>query len=588
MINIYEICPALKVSGLTSLVVQSEYNADLVNAIKALPMSYFHKKLNLWEVPITSLAALLDAVTFIDDIRLELQPDTISRPKIRSDEELNIKEALNLAECKYGPADMTEAEVTNFKLKPFKHQAIAINYGLNTKRWLLLDDMGLGKTASIILMADTLHQRGLIDHCFIICGVNSVKSNWKSEIQKFSNLPCTILGEYVTKRGTHKIGSVHERAESLKKPIEEFFIITNIETLRSDEVIEAFNSKKNPNKIGMIAVDEIHRCSNKSSDQGGNLLKLSAEYMVCATGTLLTSNPVNAYLPLHLIDQDKSTLTGFKAEYCQFGGFNNAQIIGYKNLELLKEELDNCSIRRLKSQIKGLPEKSLFVEYVDMSDAHRKLYEAIKDGIKEEVDKIELNSNNLLALTTRLRQATACPGVLTSQPPMSSKVQRCVEMAMDLVDSGEKVVIMSSFKEPVYQIADLLASYDPLVCTGDSSQAEVDTNKELFQHDPSKKIIVCTHDKMGTGLTLNAAQYMICLDEKWTYAQNSQSHDRIHRVDNDRPAFIYTLICKDTIDERVHEVAEYKKDLSEYIVDDVNNYISESMKAKMRDILLNL
>lgn len=87
-----------------------------------------------------------------------------------------------------------------------------------------------------------------------------MKSNWKAEINKFSDLSVRILGEYTTRRGTHRIGSVKDRIDELKTPIEEFFIITNIETLRSADFIEAYNSKKNPNKFGMIAVDEVHKC----------------------------------------------------------------------------------------------------------------------------------------------------------------------------------------------------------------------------------------------------------------------------------------------------------------------------------------
>ncbi len=530
---------------------------------------------------------LLDSLTLIDDIKLELQDADIIRPRLMQ-EEIDISKPVDLSECKYGPNDLTQEEYDSFKLKPLAHQVMAINYGLNTNKWLLLDDMGLGKTCTIIQLAETLHKRGLIDRCFIICGVNSVKSNWKAEINKFSDLSVRILGEYVTRRGTHRIGSVKERIDELRRPIEEFFIITNIETLRSADFIEAYNSKKNPNKFGMIAVDEVHKCSNKSSTQGEHLLKLTADYLVAATGTLITSNPVNAYLPLHWIGVDNSTLTGYKSAHCVFGGFASSQVIGYKNLDAVQEEIDNCSVRRVKEQIKGLPEKTLIYEIVDMSDEHRRFYDAIVDGVKEEVDKIELNSNNLLALTTRLRQATACPGILTTNPVMSSKIDRCVELVQELTDKGEKVVVMSTFKEPVYQLADLLASYNPLVCTGDNSADEREASKVKFQTDPNTKIILCTHDSMGTGHTLNAAAYEICLDEKWNYTENAQSHDRIHRVNNERPAFIYTLICKDTIDERVHDIAIYKKDLAEYVIDHKTNQVSESLKREMTNILLNL
>ena len=74
-------------------------------------------------------------------------------------------------------APLTEAEINSFKLKPLEHQVTAVNYGLSHPNFLLLDSMGLGKTFEVIALAQTLKNRGAIDHCLIICGVNAVKQN---------------------------------------------------------------------------------------------------------------------------------------------------------------------------------------------------------------------------------------------------------------------------------------------------------------------------------------------------------------------------------------------------------------------------
>jgi SNF2 family DNA or RNA helicase len=235
-----------------------------------------------------------------------------------------------------------------------------------------------------------------------------------------------------------------------------------------------------------------------------------------------------------------------------------------------------------------MPLKTVHYEIVEMSDAHRKFYDAIKEGVKEEADKIELKSSNLLALTTRLRQATACPRILTSQDILSSKVERCVELVEDLVSQGEKVVVLSTFKEPVYQLAQLLAKYQPSVNTGDIADQTISDNMDRFQNDPNSKIFLGTHSKCGTGLTLNAASYMICLDTPYTYSSFSQSTDRIWRVTNTRPAFITVLTCGDSIDERVADIVEHKKELSDYIIDDVQNSLSDSLKSELMKIIKEL
>ena len=490
MIQIREGKPT-KISGLTSFYITFDYAPPIVEAIKSLPTWNFNKKDYSWEIPVDELAQAIDLLTFLDTIQLSLLP-----------EEQKL----------VGLPMLTADEILSFKAKPFPHQVEAVNYGLTSSgKWLLLDSMGLGKTLEIILYAETLKKRNLVDHCLIICGVDSLRQNWKNEIKKFSNLDCVVLGEKVSKKGNISYKSVNERAAQLKEPIQEFFVIVNAATIRSDKFVEAFRSSKN--SFGLIAVDEAHKFATKTSQQGSNLLKLKSPYKVAATGSLITNSPLSAYMPLAWTENDAATLTMYKSQYCTFGGFNNSQVIGYKNLDTLKEELYSCMIRRTLDQVRtSMPPKTVETELVEMSDEHKKFYDAIVNGVKDEADKVQLNANNLLALTTRLRQATACPGILTSQPIVSTKIERAAELAQELLDQGEKVVIMSIFKEPVYQLAKMLEQYNPLLGTGDIQDATVSENISKFQNDPGQKLFICTHSKCGTGVTLNAASYCIMLD----------------------------------------------------------------------------
>src|SRR5574344_945546 len=119
----------------------------------------------------------------------------------------------------------------------------------------------------------------------------------------------------------------------------------------------------------------VHNCASKSSTQGTNLLKLKAPFEVAATGTLLTNSPISMYVPLSWTENDRSTLTMFKSQYCEFGGFNDSQVVGYKNLDMLKEELDSCSLRRTLDQVRdSLPPKTVTYESLDMDDEHRRFY----------------------------------------------------------------------------------------------------------------------------------------------------------------------------------------------------------------------
>lgn len=575
IITIREISPPRKISGLSSIAVTFDFNQYVVDSLKTIPTFYYHKKDNVWEFPVCYLRRLLDNLTFLDEIQLSLL-DTPESGDFQSSKQYNLE-------------PLSETEKVSFKMKPFEHQLEAINFGLAKEKWLLLDSMGLGKTNSIIWLAETLKRRGVIDHCFIICGVNSLKQNWKKEIEKFSTESAVVLGEYTTRTGTVRYRPMDKRAQQLKGPIEEFFVITNLESLRDNRIIEAF--KNSSNSFGMIAFDEAHKAATKNSQQGTNLLKLEAPFKIAATGTLITNNPLSAYVPLSWTDNDRSILTTYKSQYCNFGGFKNAQVIGFKNLEVLQEEIKNCSLRRTLDQVRSdMPPKTVTLELLEPDDTQRKFYEAIKEGVKEEADKIELKTANLLALTTRLRQATACPSLLTTQSVESVKVNRCVEYIEELVSQGEKVVVLSVFKETLNDLATKLDKFRFSINTGDTPDAIVANNVARFQEDPNEQVFIGTWGKVGTGWTLNSASYLICLDTPYTSAMFDQGTDRIWRVNNDRPAFITVLLCKDTIDERVQQIIDNKKELSEYLVDGVefngtiNNRLEDELRAIIRDL----
>lgn len=575
MINVVEISPPLKISGLSSLLVSFDFNQYIVDSIKTIPTAHYHKTRKCWELPIAYLGRLLDSLTFLDEIQLKLL-DTPESGEFHFNKNFNLE-------------PLSEIEKISFKMKPFEHQLEAINFGLDKEKWLLLDSMGLGKTNSIIWLAETLKRRGIIDHCFIICGVNSLKQNWKKEIQKFSTESAVVLGEYTTRNGTTRYRSMDKRAQQLKDPIEEFFVITNLESLRDDRIIEAF--KTSANKFGMIAFDEAHKAATKTSQQGTNLLKLEAPFKIAATGTLITNNPLSAYVPLSWTGNDQSTLSNYKSQYCNFGGFKNNQVIGFKNLDVLQEVIKSCSLRRTLDQVRSdMPPKTVTLELLEPEDDQRKFYEAIKEGVKEEADKIELKTSSLLALTTRLRQASACPGILTTQSVSSCKVDRCVELIQELTSQGEKVVVLSVFKETLNELAAKLGEFRFSINTGDVPDPVVASNVARFQDDPNEQVFIGTWGKVGTGWTLNSSSYLICLDTPYTAAMFDQGTDRIWRVNNTRPAFITVLMCKDTIDERVQQIIETKKELGEYLVDGVefsstiNSRLDDELRAILRDL----
>ena len=501
---------------------------------------------------------MLDELCKIDEIHLKILPDK----KQKTD---------------------TVYKLSKYKTKLYEHQKEGIQFGLNHEKWMLLDSMGLGKSIQAIYIAQELKKLKKIEHCLIICGINTLKSNWKSEIEKHSNLSCRILGEYQNNKNQTKIGGIKDRLNQLKSKLKEFFIITNIETLRNNDVVKEIENGKN--KFDLIILDEAHICKNPNSEQGHNLLKLkSAKYKIAMTGTPLLNSPLDCYVPLKWLDLDNSTYSNFKYYYCNYGGpFGNIPM-GYKHLDVLKYQIEQNSLRRTKDLL-NLPEKTIINEFVDLNDSQKQFYDNVVSGIVSQIDKVKMSTANLLSMVCRLRQATVLPSILTSEPIESSKINRCIELIDEIVNNDNKVVVFSTFKDSANYLAEKLQKYNCLLCTGDTKELDIKDNIQKFQTDVNYKVMIATWQKMGIGITLTAANYAIFLDTPWTQGAYEQAQDRIHRIGSKKSVFIYNLICKDTIDERVLKIVTTKGALSNYVVDDdTSDEVINSLKEYIEEL----
>ena len=530
-----------KVVGYTSLFVSFEYRKEHVDFIHTLDGCNWSQGKKLWEIPITYLSEVLDYFCQVDDIDLTLLEDEseVIEPEVHLD-------------------------TTSYKIQPFNFQLDAIRYGLQHDKWLLLDPPGLGKTAVIIHIIEELIARGELEHCLVICGLNALKDNWRKEIEKHSyTLTSTILGQRQKRDGSYMVEGVAKRIEHLSKPISETVVITNIETIRNKDIVELIEN--GPNKFDLIVCDEIHKVKNKSSQQGDNFLQLKKhKYKIGATGTLLMNSPLDAYVPLSWIDVERSTVTNFKNFYCRTNG---NILLGYQHTDILKDMISSHSLRRPKSLLQ-LPPLRIINEYVQMDDKQQKFYNEIKTGIRDQVDKVVLKRSNILSIIGRLRQATACPSVLTTHNIPSAKIERCCDLVEQIVSGGEKVLIFSTFKETTSILKERLKDYKPLVVTGDVDEATASSYVDKFQQDPEHKCFIGTWQKCGTGLTLTAATYVIFLDTAWTESDFQQHYSRAYRAGTSKDVTVYVLITEGTVDMTVDKIVHRKGAISDYIIDD--------------------
>ena len=311
----------------------------------------------------------------------------------------------------------------------------------------------------------------------------------------------------------------------------------------------------------------VHNCKDSTSLQGKALLSLTADSVVALTGTPLMNNAIDLYTPLKFIGAEKHSLFAFKNHYCICGGFGGHQIVGYKNLPQLQATLDKCMLRRLKKDVLDLPEKIYINDYVEMIPTQHKIYNSILEDIRQNIDKVKLSPNPLTTLI-RLRQATGNPDILSSDVKGNPKFDRLIELMEDIVADGKKAIVFSNWTDVLIPAYELLQKqgYNPALYTGQNVDTR-ETDKQRFKTDSRCKVICGTIGAMGTGLTLTEANTVIFLDEPWNRAIKDQAEDRGHRIGTTEPLNVITIMCKDSIDEKIHDIVYRKGKMSDIIVD---------------------
>ena len=276
---------------------------------------------------------------------------------------------------------------------------------------------------------------------------------------------------------------------------------------------------------------------------------------------------MDLYIILKWLGYEKHAFYSFKKHYCVMGGFGGYEIVGYKNLNELQEQLDDIMLRRKKEEVLNLPEKTYIEEYVEMSPAQKKIYNEVTNEIKDNIDQISIAPNPLAELI-RMRQATGFTGILSSTVKESAKLDRMEELVEEAKENGKKVVIFSNWTQMTDVIYTRLTTKGFRIAqiTGETPDAQRQSIVENFQAGRYDAIIG-TSGAMGTGLTLTAGTVEIFLDEPWNMALKEQCVDRCHRIGQKDNLTIYTLMCKDTIDEKVHEIVEQKGEMANAIVD---------------------
>ena len=579
--------------------ISFKYDPALIEHIKQVPGRRWVPETKIWTIPSDKLG------WFINEIR-----DTKyeSQVVIYSSEKLNKNEMLE--STSYIP-DIDISKVPFYICKgskPYQHQLDTLKFAIdrynrgNHNGFILADEPGLGKTASAMNIALYGREHWGFQHCLIICCVNGAKYNWVSDIIKHTDGKETpyLIGSRLKRDGVslRKTVSNQARVDDMlcgrKYGIKDgtplpFFLVVNIEAFRYHigkvyPFADAITKWINDGLINMVVLDEVHKNMSPSSAQGKRINKIKQDatrniMWMPMTGTPITNKPTDVYLPLKLVNGHNYTNYHKWCEnFCVYGGYGGHDIVSYKNIDKLKQMLQDNMLRRLKDEVLDLPPKLQITEYVENTSYQNRLYNDVADElIANEYDI--LNSFNPLTKFLRLRQVNGSPEIIDeSIVPLigtpkylakNAKLVKAIDIVSDILERGEKVIIFSNWVEPLKTLYKYVSRMSKVCCViGSMDVAEREKHKQVFNSNPDYKIMLGTIGAMGTSHTLTASNNVIFFDEPWTPADKLQSEDRVHRIGATKAINIYTIISVDTVDDRVHDILYEKSTMSNYIVDD--------------------
>lgn len=539
--------------------VSFKYDPVTVDRIKRLAYRRYLPDDRAWEIPASELIHLVDLFG-VDNININPQ---YLKGIVKKEAGAAAKTTESVKERLKGIKPIIDYP---FKTKPFPHQIEAFNIGYESKNFLLADDQGLGKTKESIDIV--VARKDEIGKCLIVCGVNSVKYNWKNEIKTHSDESCIVVdGKTVDKR----ISQIEEWLYGSA-----YFGIINIESLRNNKIMDRIYMECKDGIIGAVIVDEIHKAKNGMCAQGRSVRNLHSRIRIGLSGTPM-NKAEDLWNILTWLGVERMSIYQFRARYCIMGGYGGYKVVGHKNLDELNEKLNKVMLRRKKEDVLDLPPKIYKTEFVELTRKQQLLYKEIKQGIVDNLESI-MEIPNPLSCTIRLRQLTG--GLFTDDNP---KLDRVKDMLEEITESGHKALIFSQWEKVTSVYKEALKEYNPAYIVGDVNVEERQREVNRFQQDPTCKVAIGTIGAMGTGLTMTAASYVFFVDKRYWDAENKQAEDRAHRIGTEHTVNIVSLVATNTVDEGIEELLRDNRELFDRVIEGKGSRVD--IKAILSKIL---
>ncbi len=451
-----------------------------------------------------------------------------------------------------------QVELRDYQMDGYKWLSRLAAWGAGA---CLADDMGLGKTVQTIALLLSRASEG----ASLIVAPASVVHNWRKELARFApTLNCVMLNDSGVKRD-----EIINSAKEYDVVVSTYGLLNNISELLKEK------------KWNIAVLDEAHNIKNRDTKSSKAAMQMNSDFRLMLTGT-----PIQNHLG-EIWNLFQFTNPGLLGSFEQFTDKFIIPIEKDNNRvrqQELKGMLQPFLLRRTKTEVLDeLPEKTEIVQHVELSDMERAFYENIRELAIANMEEGSLNSIQTLAEITKLRQAACHPALLDDSIPFtSSKINRMVEIAEELITNRHRALVFSQFTSFLKLVEKELKARDIsyLYLDGSTPIKEREKLVEEFQYGDAP-IFLISLKAGGTGLNLTAADYVIHMDPWWNPAIEDQASDRSHRIGQTRPVTIYKLISEKTIEEKIVELHRSKKSLADSLLEGSNM----SHKLSREDIL---
>lgn len=448
------------------------------------------------------------------------------------------------------------ASLRDYQIEGFEFLKTLSNYNFGG---ILADEMGLGKTIQTIafLLSEKNKQSIVITPTALIY-------NWKSEFEKFAP--------------DLKVGVVYSNKEKRLKTLQKYkdydVILTTYTTYKND--MEEYKNLK----FDYLIIDEAQNIKNPDSVITHAIKNINAKSKFALTGTPIENNLLELWSIFDFI------MPGYLYSKLRF---EKIFVRDDKNSDLLKKMIKPFILRRRKKDvIDELPDKIEQKFYVELDKEHKKVYNTFLNMLKKQI--IDTNSDNitLFSYLTKLRMLSISPElVVKNYKGKNSKL----EMLMRIIkySKDRKILVFSQFTQVLSLIADKLEKENIEFNYLDGKTNAKDRLElvEDFNTNKSKKVFLISLKAGGTGLNLTSASMVVHFDPWFNPAVEDQASDRAHRIGQKNIVDVVKLISKDTVEEKVDAIKEYKKELADEIIN-LNLKENKSIKTLSRDEIIDL